>query len=427
MCLYNREHCLSKDFITNSRENSYMLEKAYEMRDLLARHVKGDSLQEEELLRLDQWLQSNGFTRESITEHSLHELALYTQKAALFNQSRKRLPKIIRMRIYRMRIVRMAAAAVVLAFLSLAVYWGMNRNSSTSKPPITQHQPTDIFPATSQAILTLADNSTIQLGTPGNDTIAFQGTSVIRRTQEGLVYTSGDGNAVPAPQGVPSFNTLTTPEGGFYRITLPDGSGVWLNAASSLKFPPSFSNDERMVELTGEGFFDIQRKYIAGTSKRIPFLVKTTQGVIEVTGTRFNVNVYKDADNQVTTLVEGAVTIRSNSNQIPTRQLLPGQKALLMPEKAIVISPANVTAATGWMKGWFTFEKAGIKEAMQQIARWYGVEIKYGPGLPSDPVIDGSIERTIPLSNLLTQLEATIGEHLQFRIEGKVIFVTVRK
>ncbi len=404
-----------------------MLEKAYDIRDLLARHVKGDALQEEELLRLDQWLQSNGFTRESITQHSLRELALYTQKAALFNRTRKRLPKVIRMRIYRMRVIRMTAAAVVLALLSVAVYWGLNSNRSTSNPTITQHQSADISPATSQAILTLADNSTIRLGTPGNDTIAFQGTSLVRRTQEGLVYDPSSSKGVPDAQKSVGFNTLTTPEGGFYRITLPDGSGVWLNAASSLKFPPSFSNDERVVELTGEGFFDIQRKYVAGTSNRVPFRVKTDQGIIEVTGTQFNVNAYKEANSQVTTLVEGAVIIHSSSAQIAARHLSPGQRAVLTPEKPIDIRTANVQAATGWMKGWFTFEKAGIKEAMQQIARWYGVEIKYGPGMPTGPVIDGSIERTIPLSNLLTQLEATIGEDLQFRTEGKVIFVSVRK
>ncbi|WP_162915332.1 FecR family protein [Paraflavitalea soli] len=397
------------------------------MRDLLARHVKGDFLREDELLQLDQWLQANGFTRESLTDHSLQELALYTQKAALFNPGKKRLPKVIRMHVFRMQFIRITAAAVVLALLSLVAYWGINRNPSTPSQPVTQHQPTDISPATSQAILTLADHSTIQLGATGQDTVVYQDGSVIRRTQDGLVYAPAGTNEAPDPQKSIGFNTLTTPEGGFYRVTLPDGSGVWLNAASSLKFPPSFSADERLVELTGEGFFDIQRKYIAGTKTRIPFRVKTAQGIIEVTGTRFNVNVYNDADNQVTTLVEGAVTIRSNSHQIPACQLLPGQKALSVPGKAIVISPANIAAATGWMKGWFTFEKAGIKEAMQQIARWYGVEIKYGPGMPGGPVIDGSVERTIPLSNLLTQLEATIGENLQFRMEGKVVFVSVRK
>lgn len=405
-----------------------MLEKAYDMRDLLARHVKGDSLQEEELLQLDQWLQSNGFTRDTITQHTLHQLALYTQKATLFNQTKRRLPKVIRMQLYRTRFIRITAAAVVLAFISLAIYWGVNKHPNAPQDTITQHQSaSDIPPASSQAILTLSDNSTIQLGTPGNDTIAFQGTSLVRRTQEGLVYDPGGANAVRDPKGIPGFNTVTTPEGGFYRITLPDGSGVWLNAATSLKFPPSFAAAERVVELTGEAFFNIQPQYIAGTSKRVPFLVKTEQGIIEVTGTRFNVNVYKENNSQVTTLVEGAVNIRSNNTTIAARQLLPGQKALLMPEKPIDIRPANVQAATGWMNGWFTFEKAGIKEAMQQIARWYGVEIKYGPGMPTGPVIDGSIERTIPLSNLLTQLEATIGEHLQFRAEGKVIFVSVRK
>lgn len=403
-----------------------MLERAHKISDLIARHMKGEVLSSDEQLALDQWLKSSELTLETLDIHVLKNLAEYTAKAEIYYQNTgNRLPRVIRMHALKRKIVRFSAVAAGLVIVAGATYFILYRTPETQKEQITvtPSQP-EINPASSKAILTLADNSTIELDASKSGTVAFQGTSVIRSSQEGLLYDQSTASSSDKNK-FSGLNTVTTPRGGFYRITLSDGSGVWLNAASSIKFPPAFTGSQRVVELTGEGYFEIKEQHIPGTRNKMPFFVKTDNGMIEVTGTKFNVNAYSETNQQVTTLLEGAVTIHSDNNNIPARQLLPGQKAIQVTEKAIQIQAANVKAATSWKDGWFSFEQASIKEVMRQISLWYGVDIVYTvQHIPQGAVMNGYIERNIPLSDLLIRLEETIGKGIQLTLKGNQVVVS---
>jgi ferric-dicitrate binding protein FerR (iron transport regulator) len=175
--------------------------------------------------------------------------------------------------------------------------------------------------------------------------------------------------------------------------------------------------------MTGEGYFEVTKNYVSGSTRHIPFLVKTGAGSIEVTGTKFNVNAYGDAGKQVTTLLEGVVIVHASGDVIASRQLAPGQRGVLNGGKAIAVQSANTKAATAWMNGRFSFDHASIREVMQQLSRWYDVDIEYGTNFPADAILNGSAERNIPLSELLSNLQATMDENLELRLEGKTIIV----
>lgn len=314
-------------------------------------------------------------------------------------------------RVFQMRKWKIAAAAVLLFALSVSVYLFINNRASdqtTAKNTNTGTAPVaDVAPGGNKAVLILGDDSKIILDSAGNGTLAQQGGTNIIKQQDGqLLYVSTDaaGNAV-------SFNTLATPKGGQYKLTLPDGSRIWLNAASSLKYPTAFTGNERKVEITGEAYFEIEKD----ASK--PFKVQVNQMEVEVLGTHFNINSYADEDAVKTTLLEGSVKVKSIG---ATGLLKPGQQAQLKTTGKIkIIDDADLEETVAWKNGNFQFDNSDINTVMRQIARWYDVDITY-KGTVSKHFV-GGISRSVNLLQVLTMLEQT-GE-VKFIIEGKKVVV----
>lgn len=303
----------------------------------------------------------------------------------------------------------LAAASLALLLLSGTLYRLLHRSTPPIIPVTASTLKTDVAPGGNKAILTLADGTQIPLDSSGNGNLAQQGnTTVIKLDSGQLAYRSA---AVQTPGNI-LYNTITTPRGGQFRITLPDGSQVWLNASSSLRYPTAFVGDERKVELSGEAYFEVAKK--AG----MPFRIGMKAMEVEVLGTHFNIMAYDEEDMIRTTLLEGAVKVSNDGN---SKRLLPGQQARVHKTdgKMDVQQDVNTAAAIAWKNGLTQFDGQDLKAAMQMIARWYNVEVEYRSTAPIH--FRGVIPRNVPVSEVLGMMERT-GE-VHFSITGNKIIV----
>lgn len=299
---------------------------------------------------------------------------------------------------------KLVAAASVLVILSVGLYRYYGPSGTKTAAPV-RTQPAGIGPGGEKAMLTLADGTQIELNSAGQGEIATQPGISIRKTSKGqLTYTvHGQQNGRDA---VPAINTISTPVGGQYQLNLPDGSRVWLNAGSSLRYPTFFADAERLVELAGEAYFEI------APDKKMPFLVKSRTQTVRVLGTHFNVNAYDDEPGVKTTLLEGSVRVNS-------QRLVPGQQALFT-EKGIEVKQVDVDAEIAWKNGEFVFNGEDLQTIMRMVARWYNIEVVY-EGPPGDLRYGGEVSRSKNLSDILKMLEAT-GD-VKFKVEGRRVTV----
>jgi transmembrane sensor len=306
---------------------------------------------------------------------------------------------------------KLAVAALVLLLIGKAVLF-FRPTPPAKNHPMAPVQPAkyahDLPPGKNNATLTLADGHSIVLDSAVNGRLAQQGNAKVVKLNGQIAYTNS-GNA----QGDETimFNTISTARGNQYQLTLSDGSRVWLNAASSLRFPTAFKGKERRVELTGEAYFDIAK------NAAMPFKVQAGSGEIDVLGTHFNVNAYADEPSVKTTVLEGAVAVKKELS----RQLLaPGQQAEFSPKGSISLSEnVDVTRETAWKDGFFWFNNTDIRTLMRQVSRWYDVEVEF-QGNITDDGFTGKVSRNVPLSKLLNVLEQY---EIHFKIEGKKIIV----
>ncbi len=280
-----------------------------------------------------------------------------------------------------------------------------SRNAVPKDGVVSTTDRQDVAPAGNRAMLVLGDGTTIALDSAHNGELARQGNTKVSR-QNGEVVDKGGGKE----EGM-VYNTLTTPRGGFYNLVLQDGTKVWLNAASSLRYPVSFAGKERVVEVTGEAYFEVAH------DPGKPFRVKAGEQVIEDIGTGFNVNAYPDEGAITTTLVEGAIRVKQEGNGVV---LKPGEQASIAGgRKKLRVSEADVEAVMAWKNGMFRFNGAGIEEIMRQVARWYDVEVVY-EGPMAVRHYHGAASRNINASEMLKVLEQS---DIRFRIEGKKIIL----
>jgi len=306
-------------------------------------------------------------------------------------------------------IKRLVAAASVAVLLAAAVYWLRQPGPAPAQVAEKQAAPRTFGPGGNKAVLTLGDGSTIVLDSAENGVLASQGnTRVIKQANGQLAYripAGGSGN-----QAV--YNTIATPAGGQYQVVLPDGSKVWLNAASSLRFPSRFTGGERSVTLTGEGYFEIAH------NDRQPFRVQVNDAVVEVLGTHFNVNAYRDENEVRTTLLQGAVKMSQGTASL---QLTPGQQARLRRNGEMkLVKQADIEQAIAWKNGYFQFDKVDLPALMRQIARWYDLEVVYEGPVKNFEFV-GKIARTAYLADVLKALESS---GVRFRMEGNRLIVT---
>lgn len=284
--------------------------------------------------------------------------------------------------------MKYAAVAAVLAVV--AGLWVI-RKSTPEKPVATETiQNQDVAPGGNKALLTLADGKGIELDRIGSGLVARQGNTEITKQEDGLVVY----NSRAASVATTGFNKVTTPRGGQYKVQLPDGSKVWLNASSSIRFPSVFPASERRVEITGEAYFEVTK------DKDRPFTVRFNGSEVQVLGTSFNVMAYADERVSKTTLVEGSVAIR---NQGERALLRPGQQAALMPGGRIETAFKPVDEAVAWKEGMFYFKNAGVKDVMRQLSRWYDVEVSYRGEVPVRQ-FTGKVSRNVNLSEIVGML-----------------------
>jgi transmembrane sensor len=303
----------------------------------------------------------------------------------------------------------LAIAASILFFLSSGIFFlmfhGQQQHLALNKPLKVK---SDVAPGGNKAILTLSNGNTIVLTGAKNGTLANQGNMAINKTADGLISYAADTKESSALTSL-VYNTASTPRGGQYQFVLADGTKVWLNSASSIKYPVQFIGNERKVELTGEAYFEV-----AHDAKK-PFRVVSNGQTVEVLGTHFNVNAYSDEGEVKTTLLEGSVKVSTqNINTI----IKPGEQAQFDNGK-INVKDVDVDEVVAWKNGFFYFEDNNIQEVMRQLSRWYDVDIKYESNLPSRQ-FSGEISRNVNASQILDILSF---KKIHYKIEGKTIIV----
>jgi transmembrane sensor len=300
--------------------------------------------------------------------------------------------------IYRQIWFRWSAAASLLAILLLC--WFLFKPAPTPGYSI-------IRPGGNKAILTLANGQTIVLNNAQNGVLGQQGAARVIKVDSGLLsyQAAGTSNEV-------QYNTITTPKGGQFQVILPDGSRVWLNAASSLRFPTTFTSEERTVSLTGEAYFDV----VPQPEKS--FTVAVNHIKVAVLGTTFNIMAYAEEKKTSTTLVTGSVKVSNGNNQVV---ITAGQEAILLTGNTqLTTNNANITAAIAWKDGKFLFNETDIYTIMRQVARWYDVDIRYEGDL-TGITLSGGISRQQYITQLLEILQTT--GNVKFELKGKQIIV----
>ncbi|HWK02180.1 MAG TPA: FecR domain-containing protein [Puia sp.] len=391
-----------------------------------------DDLNEADRIALDEWMDQ----RDPVSRQFFEEMTDWEQiQAALqslyqfdvdsaFEEVQKKIhletvlaiPAFVKSRmIWRRRSKYIAAAIVLTLIIGVSVVFTLTkRKTDMSSLPVAQRFKNDVPPGGDKAILTLTDGSNVVLDSASNGELAKQGTTRILKLDNGQISY----DAHPSSSQVVSYNTISTPRGGQYQIQLSDGSKVWLNASSSLKYPTAFIDRDRNVELSGEAYFEV-----AG-NKQIPFKVAAGNMSIQVLGTHFDVSAYKEDLLSKTTLIEGAVKVSRGSSEL---QIHPGEQAQVIatadngPIRRL--ESADINTIVAWRNGITQFRNSNIKDIMHALARWYDIEVEYRDSI--DKKFTGKIPRNVNISAVLSILEAT--GSIRFSIEGRKVVVMAEK
>ena len=304
---------------------------------------------------------------------------------------------------------RLAAAAVFILTASLSVYFFRHKSNMPQIAAISQKErfKNDVAPGKEGAILTLGNGKTILLDAAGNGNIASQGAIAVVKKNDMVVYEGVD----HGPEIV--YNTMSTPRRRQFSLVLSDGTKVWLNAASSITYPTAFTGKERKVSVSGEVYFEVAHR------DDNPFIVEKGDVTVKVLGTHFNVNTYQDDHDIKITLLEGAVSV---NNKTTSALIKPRQQARVADDHKIkVLKDINMEDVMAWKNGLFHFEGTRIESLMQQLARWYDIEVVYSKR--TDELFYAEIPRNTNLSDVLKALELT--GKVKFAIDGNKVIVNV--
>ncbi|WP_413667992.1 FecR family protein [Mucilaginibacter sp. Mucisp86] len=299
-------------------------------------------------------------------------------------------------------------AAIVILVLSVSVLLyrdNTSRMKNYDSKSIAQNQ---IRPGSNNAILILGNGQKVALKNHTQVSINEDDGTAVSNKNEILAY-KHTGNASAGREVI--YNTIVIPRGGEYQLVLADGSKIWMNSASSLRYPTSFSGSERKVYLTGEAYFEVAK------NARMPFIVKTDKAEVQVLGTHFNVKAYNDEDLCKTTLLEGAVRVRSSAM---INEIKPGQQAIIdNGGQQKITSDIDVDEEVAWKNGLFMFNKANIKDVLQQVSRWYDIEVVYEGKVP-ELQFSGQLSRKVDFYGFTNILKYA---GLNFTIKGKTVIV----
>ncbi|GAB3023704.1 DUF4974 domain-containing protein [Niabella terrae] len=379
-------------------------------KELLDKYLSGRASDEEKALVESWYLQASnegaGLTAQELEE--IHEKGLRSLQAQIRHKKRR-------------GSVWLRAAACVAVLVGLTwIYISYERGTDTTALASQEKQPSaEILPGSNKAVLTLGNGEKINLTDASNGALGQQaGITILKQSDGQLVY-QYDKN-LSAQTASAALNTLEVPRGGLYQLQLPDGTKVWLNAASSLQYPCRFSSTERRVRLSGEAYFEVAKKI---NGSRVPFIVVTENQEVEVLGTHFNVQAYPQDEQTNTTLLEGSVKI-SVKNTSYSSLLKPGQQAEVNPAAPARIRRVSNDDAIAWKKGYFAFENADLRVIMDNLSRWYDVNVVYRGRIPRQQ-FGGAFPRSAMLADLLKHLE-TYG-NIHFKIKGRTIIVSSTK
>jgi ferric-dicitrate binding protein FerR (iron transport regulator) len=386
--------------------------------DLIFKELRAE-INETELQELKDWVSRSEehrlFYEKFVSEEKLHAqiVEFYEFKKNVLEKISREIPSLRPqvVPLFSKRVWTYAAAVIFLILAAGGGYIWMHRSPGivvTGGKDLAKHFRNDVAPGGNKAVLTLGDGSTIVLDSAHTGVLSQQGNAKVQKLDSGqLAYNT----LYEKPTGV-VYNTLVTPRGGQYQLVLPDGSKVWLNAASSLRFPTSFQGKDRQVELTGEAYFEVAK------NRTMPFKVKVNnEAEVEVLGTHFNIMGYKDEQTMKATLLEGSIKV---SKGIISKMVRPGEQAQLNARGELeIVKDADVDEAIAWKNGYFQFHIADIETVMRQLTRWYDIDVYYESKKPEGHFL-GEISRNNNLSDVLKMLEVN-GVH--FRLEGKKLIV----
>lgn len=364
---------------------------------VLSRKYLSGTASEAEKAALLQWY--NAYNEEELTAYLLADAD--ETEAALEARMLRRLQETNhigqRQKIHflRRRSVQVAAGLLIICTVG-GGFWLQNKQAKTSS-----------IARSNVPTLILDDGRELTLDTANKGVLSQQGSTRIVQSLATLSYQQQNSDAGSTVH----YNTLRTPRGSQFKLVLPDGTTVWLNAASSIRFPTAFTGNERDVSITGEAYFDV-----AAVANQ-PFTVHTGSTAIRVLGTRFNVKAYDDEGQTATTLFQGAVLVNG-------LQLLPGEQAIITANAPAINKHADIAAAIAWKDGLFSFKDADIATVMRELVRWYDVNVVYPEGIP-EGTFTGDLSRQLSIGQLATLMETT-RIHMRLTNEGKSIVVTSR-
>lgn len=304
-------------------------------------------------------------------------------------------------------LLKYAAAIVLLLTVSFLIYRG---NDKSPKKLVNKIAQESINPGSNHAVLILNDGQKVALKKHAKISLNEKDGTVVSNQNDVLTYKQSAGGA-DAEQKL-TYNTIMVPRGGEYQLILADGSKVWMNSESTLKYPTAFSGKDRKVYLTGEAYFEVAK------NAAMPFIVKTNKAEVQVLGTHFNVMAYDDEANCKTTLLEGAVKVQSAS---AVNVIRPGQQAVINNQgQQKITSDINIDEEIAWKNGFFIFKDAGIKGIMQQAARWYDLDVVYAGDIP-EIQFSGKMSRKVDFYGFVNILKYA---GLHFNIKGKTVTIT---
>jgi transmembrane sensor len=308
---------------------------------------------------------------------------------------------------------KIAIAASVLLLVGLGNYFSFFNNKKQASIQLASEEERfkdGLKPGSDGAILRITNGQSINLDTAADGTLVMQSNTLVRKLNNELVYQPENGAKNKKDVVI---NTLETKRGNKYKLTLADGTNVWLDAASSITFPSMFIGDERKVSITGQVYFEVKE------DKAHPFMVDVAgKGTIEVLGTKFNVNAYDNDGIIKTTLLGGSVKMRSTGTQ-ETAILKPGEQSQLSNNSLSVVGGVNLNEVMAWKNGFFVFNDADITTIMRQVERWYDVDVVFE--YKTKQVFVAEVPRDVNAADFFRILEATGWIH--FRIEGKKVVV----
>jgi len=373
--------------------------KNIDAKTLLTKFQKGNC-NPEEIEALSYWLHHyRSDIRPKFTETDLNNIS-----SELWTRIEQAIPEQKPMRVTLWPKIAIAAAVLLALFATMLIF----RYKDTPEQKTAGVSQNDIDPGKEKAFLILSNGKRVFLDEQSAAAIEQPGVSISKKANGMLVY-----RISPEEPAGDAQNTLQTPNGGQYQVTLPDGTQVWLNAASSISYPLSFKGKkERIVSLSGEGYFEVMH------DSKHPFLVKSGAQTVQVLGTHFNVQAYQDEISIKTTLISGAVKVSGGNNQ-PSKVLKPGQQSNFTMQ-AIQVSTADIEQAIAWRNNDFVFSGENLSEVMRQISRWYDVEVEF-KGNIGETAFYSTISRKKKLSEILKAL--TLNQGVHFKIEGRRVTV----